>query len=71
MDENTNIKPDFMTVAEVASLCRVQKKTVYNWNYLGDGPPCYRPRRGRILYDRREVEAWLRMSRRSGGGNPW
>jgi excisionase family DNA binding protein len=69
MNGDTNNKLELMTVDEVAALCRVQKKTVYNWNHLGDGPPSYRPNRGKVLFDRAEVEEWLRISRRSGSEN--
>jgi excisionase family DNA binding protein len=66
MDRNTDHKLDLMTVDEVAALCRVQKKTVYNWNHLGDGPPRFRPSGGKVLFDRSDVEDWLRASRQTG-----
>lgn len=70
MNRDTDHKLDLMTVDEVAALCRVEKKTVYNWNHLGDGPPSYRPNGGRVLFDRAEVEEWLRRSRRTGSEQP-
>jgi excisionase family DNA binding protein len=46
------------TVGEVAAFLRVPPKTVYQWRYLGLGPPAYRV--GRYLRFRwDDVEVWL------------
>lgn len=36
MSENTS--PHFLTVAEVADMCRVSRMTVYRWVHSGDLP---------------------------------
>jgi excisionase family DNA binding protein len=72
MNENNERELVLLTTEEVAELLRVSKKTVYNWNYQGQGPPRYRPSGGRLLFDRTEVEAWLRSRGTSGqGGDKW
>jgi len=44
--------------AEVATFLRKSEKTLANWRCLAIGPP-YHKVNGRILYDWRDVRAWL------------
>ena len=62
MSKGKGKKPDAMTVAEAAALCRVNKKTIYGAIQRGEFPSsriggtirCYRP----------DVIAWLRSNGR-------
>lgn len=47
-----------LSVEELAALLQVPVKTVYQWRYLGEGPPPIRI--GRYLrYDPGDVAAWV------------
>lgn len=61
----------YMTTAEVAELCRTSPETVRYWRHISYGPGSFRVGR-RVLYDRAEVEKWLRslQSAESGDGRP-
>jgi excisionase family DNA binding protein len=43
----------------LADYLGVAKKTVYNWHYLGLGPPAYKIGNG-IRYRQSEVDQWVR-----------
>lgn len=50
---------EYMTVGELAALCRLPKSTVYAMNSRGDAPP--RLKIGRqVVYARSAVDAWLK-----------
>jgi putative molybdopterin biosynthesis protein len=49
--------PDFLTTREVAALLRVKERKVYDLAAAG-GIPCRRVT-GKLLFPRREIEAWL------------
>jgi excisionase family DNA binding protein len=46
------------TVDEVAAFLRVPAKTLYQWRYLGLGPPAYRVG-NHLRFRWRDVEVWL------------
>lgn len=54
---------EYLTVPELAARLHVEKKTVYNWNALGVGPPVHKFGHG-CRYRRTEVEEWERSRRR-------
>ncbi|TAJ11810.1 MAG: DNA-binding protein [Planctomycetota bacterium] len=47
---------------EAAALLRVHAHTLDRWRYTDEGPPYHQPRgkRGRVVYFRSELLAWLR-----------
>ncbi|MDR1185954.1 MAG: helix-turn-helix domain-containing protein [Bifidobacteriaceae bacterium] len=47
-----------MTTKEVAELCRTSQETVRYWRHVGKGPRGFKLGR-KVLYRRRDVEAWL------------
>ena len=49
---------DHMTTKEVAELCRTSQETVRYWRHVGKGPRGFKLGR-KVLYRRRDVEAWL------------
>ncbi|MDR3106753.1 MAG: helix-turn-helix domain-containing protein [Bifidobacteriaceae bacterium] len=49
---------DHMTTKEVAELCRTSQETVRYWRHVGKGPLGFKLGR-KVLYRRRDVEAWL------------
>jgi excisionase family DNA binding protein len=48
----------YMTTAEFADLVRTSEGTVRYWRHVGKGPRSFRVGK-RVLYDMRDVEAWL------------
>lgn len=46
------------TVQDVAAYLRVPVKTLYQWNWLGEGPPAGKVGR-HLRYDPAEVRAWF------------
>ena len=48
----------WMTVPEVAELCRTTPSAVYQWRWLSQGPKAIKLGR-RLLFRRTDVEAWL------------
>ncbi len=48
----------YMTTAEFADLVRSSEGTVRYWRHVGKGPRSFRVGK-RVLYDIRDVEAWL------------
>jgi hypothetical protein len=48
---------DFLTIAEVAELLRVHRRTLDNMRWRGTGP-IFRRHGGRIVYQRDELLAW-------------
>lgn len=48
---------EFLTDRETADLLRVTIRTMMRWRRSGNGPPYTRTGR-RLLYSRREIEAW-------------
>ena len=53
---------ELLTSAETAELLRVPVRTLYVWRGAGSGPRAYRVGK-RVLYRRRDVEAWLKERR--------
>lgn len=49
----------YMTTAEVAELVRAPVSTVRYWRHIGHGPNSGKVGR-RVLYERAEVERWLK-----------
>jgi DNA-binding transcriptional MerR regulator len=56
--------PDLMLVPEVAAKLRRTVPTLRHWRKIGYGPPGFRMGR-RVVYDRREVEAFIDSCRHS------
>ena len=53
---------EFLTVEEVAAICRVTPDTVYRWNYAHSGPP--RVKLGRhVVYPVADFWAWIEARR--------
>ena len=53
---------EIMMREEAAKLLRVHPHTLDRWRYTDEGPPYHQPRgkRGRVVYFRSELLAWLR-----------
>jgi predicted DNA-binding transcriptional regulator AlpA len=55
---------EFLTVEEVAAICRVTPDTVYRWDYGRTAPP--RVKLGKhVIYPAREFRAWLASRRQT------
>lgn len=57
-----------LTTRELAAELKRAPETVTRWRRLRIGPP-YQRLNGRVLYDRKQVEAWL-ASQQVGGSEP-
>ena len=53
---------DYLTPMETAQLLKVSEGTLRQWRWLGRGPAFTKAGR-RVLYDRRDLEAWLASHR--------
>jgi excisionase family DNA binding protein len=53
---------EYLTTAEVAHLLRTSPESVRYWRHVGKGPTSFRVGR-KVLYDRRDVEAWIKAAR--------
>lgn len=53
---------ELLTTAELAALCRTSPETCRYWRWRGEGPRAMKVGR-RVLYDRRDVDAWLAARR--------
>jgi hypothetical protein len=60
-DDNDDDSP-FLTIDETAKLLRVNRRTLDNLRWSGDGPPARR-HGGRVVYHRREVLDWSERRR--------
>lgn len=58
---------EYMTSAELGALCRAPVETVRYWRHIGKGPRSFKVGR-RVLYDKRDVEAWLEAAKAEQGG---
>jgi len=56
---------DYLTTAEVAHLLRTSPESVRYWRHIGKGPQSFRVGR-RVLYARRDVDAFLADMREKG-----
>ncbi len=56
---------NFMTTAEVATLFRTTRATIYYWRHIGYGPRGCKVGR-KVLYQRADVEAFLEQSKKRG-----
>ena len=54
---------EFMTTVEVADLLRTPVESVRFWRHTRKGPKSFKVGR-RVLYARRDVEAWIADARR-------
>jgi excisionase family DNA binding protein len=54
--------PEYLTTYEVAELLRTSPETVRYWRHIGKGPRSWKAGR-RVLYDRRDLEAWIEAAR--------
>jgi hypothetical protein len=57
---STSMSTEYLTTAEVASLCRSPVETVRYWRYVGQGPKSFKVGR-RVLYAAEDVEPPLRV----------
>jgi excisionase family DNA binding protein len=55
--------PEFLTTTEVADLLRVPAETMRYWRHIGKGPRSFKIGGRRVLYDRRDVEAFIDEAR--------
>lgn len=59
---------DLLTEAEAAALLRLKPDTLRQWRtgkrHAGKAPPYIQQGKGRVLYLRTDLEAWLRKHRR-------
>ena len=53
---------EYLTTAEVAHLLRTSPESVRYWRHVGKGPKSFRVGR-KVLYDRRDVEAFIAAAR--------
>lgn len=54
--------PDLLNTQELAALLRLNAHTIQNWRYLDIGPRFLKlgkGKRGKVLYRRADVQAWL------------
>lgn len=58
----------FLTTREVADLLRKQPDTLAKWRKLGKGPP-YQIIEGGIVYEKKDVDAWIKKERKEGREN--
>lgn len=65
--EATAFDYDFVTLAEAADLLRTPAGTLRYWRHIGIGPRSLRLGR-RVLYRRRELDAWVHEQELSGFG---
>jgi predicted DNA-binding transcriptional regulator AlpA len=61
-DDGDNDDSPFLTIDETAKLLRVNRRTLDNLRWSGDGPPARR-HGGRVVYHRREVLDWSERRR--------
>jgi excisionase family DNA binding protein len=54
---------EYLTTQEVAEILRTPSETVRYWRHVGKGPQSFKLGR-RVLYDRRDVEAFIETARR-------
>jgi excisionase family DNA binding protein len=57
--------PEYMTTEEVAELLRTSPESVRFWRHSRTGPRSFKVGR-RVLYDRRDVEAFIEAARDRG-----
>jgi excisionase family DNA binding protein len=53
---------EYMTTKEVADLLRTPIESVRFWRHVRKGPPSFKVGR-RVLYARKDVEAWIAAAR--------
>jgi len=63
-------KPVYITKKEVARLLRVSESTVYRWNKTRYIPGSFQLGPNRVVWDRREIEAWILSRKRLGEFQP-
>jgi len=57
MSEEKKVASPFMTVPEAAEFLRLRRRTLDNLRWSGGGPR-YQKHGGRVVYARRELQAW-------------
>lgn len=62
---------DLMTTAQVSEMIHRPIETLRYWRWRGEGPTSFKIGRS-VVYERRDVEAWLRAQKAStaAGGAP-
>lgn len=61
-----SLRNERLTTSELALELKRAPETLVRWRRLRVGPPFLRIQ-GRVLYDRRQVEAWLAAQSSEGG----
>ena len=61
--------PEYLTTDELAEALRTSVETVRYWRHVGKGPRSFKVGR-RVLYDRRDVDAWISKARLEQGHGP-
>jgi excisionase family DNA binding protein len=49
---------ELLTIDDVAAVLKVPKSTLYQWSYLGEGPPVVRVGR-HLRYPSHRLDAWI------------
>lgn len=57
----TEIAPQYLTPAQAARYSGIPLNTLNAWRYEGTGPIFYKPK-GRVLYDRDELDNFIKSS---------
>ena len=52
-------KPIYITKKEVARILNVSESTIYRWNKIRYIPSSFQLGPNRMVWDRREIEAWI------------
>jgi Helix-turn-helix domain len=60
---------DYFTAEEAASYLRLAPATLANWRSSGDGP-LYLKLGAKVVYRRRDLDAWADAHRRDSTNNP-
>lgn len=55
----------YMTAADVAAMFHITKRAVYKWRLAGRGPKSFHAE-GRLLFERKDVEAYAKNRPRRG-----
>ncbi len=65
MDTEERIRPDYLTVKELADLLRIKERKVYDLAASG-GVPCIKVT-GKLLFPTSEIHTWIARGRSAGG----
>lgn len=60
MSDTASLETPFLDVRQCAERTGLSHKTLEKMRLRGDGPPFLKPSARRVIYDRNEVDAWMR-----------